>query len=378
MVKQAFAAGSITDSIVSFSRYVRHHGLNVGIQETQDALAVAAELVTQPSAFRMALKAIFCTSPEERLIYEKLFDHFWNTNPLDLNETKSKTKIQGLVDKKTNASLVMLGKGKSQEESESVKQVSGANEKERLKRTDLSMLQDTDAEELEKIAKKLFREMSLRLRRRLKDNRRRGQVNLRRTIRNSMGYGGEPLDIFRKAQLPKKQRLVVLLDVSGSMDKYSFYLMRFICALKENFRQMEAFVFSTSLIRISKALQYNRLDLVLETISAQADNWSGGTKIGASLEEFTSHYGRLMLNGSPVVLILSDGLETGDANLLRSEMIKIQRRSRKLVWLNPLKGMKGYEPIASGMQSAMPSIDHFISAHNLESLMELENILENA
>ena len=296
---------------------------------------------------------------------------------LDLEETKSQTKIQGQVDKKTNTSLVMLGKGKSADASEDVKQVSGANEQERLKKTDLSMIRDADADELEKIAKKLFREMSLRLRRRLKDNRRRGQVNLRRTIRNSMGYGGEPLDIYRRSQLPKKQRLIVLLDVSGSMDKYSFYLMRFICALKENFRQMEAFVFSTSLIRISKALQYNRLDLVLDTISAQADNWSGGTKIGSSLQEFTSHYGRLMLNGSPVVLILSDGLETGDTALLGKELMKIQRRCRKLVWLNPLKGMAGYQPIASGMQSALPAIDHFISAHNLESLLELENILEN-
>jgi uncharacterized protein with von Willebrand factor type A (vWA) domain len=140
---------------------------------------------------------------------------------------------------------------------------------------------------------------------------------------------------------------------------------------------MEAFIFSTSLIRVSKALQYNRLDLVLDTISAQADNWSGGTKIGSSLAEFTSHYGRLLLNGSPVVLILSDGLETGDTALLGKELMKIQRRCRKLVWLNPLKGMSGYQPIASGMQSALPAIDHFISAHNLESLLELENILEN-
>jgi uncharacterized protein with von Willebrand factor type A (vWA) domain len=378
MVKQAFAAGSITESIVSFARYTRVYGLNVGIQETQDALVASKELITQPSSFRLALKTIFCTSPEERLLYDRLFDNFWNTNPIDLEETKNKTRIQGLVDKKTNSSLVMLGKGYSPEVSEEIKQVSGANEQERLKKTDLSMIRDVDADELEEIAKKLFREMSLRLRRRLKDNRRRGQVNLRRTIRNSIGYGGEPLDIYRRSQLPKKQRLIVLLDVSGSMDKYSFYLLRFICALKENFRQMEAFIFSTSLIRISKALQYNRLDLVLDTISAQADTWSGGTKIGASLQEFTSHYGRLMLNGSPVVLILSDGLETGDTALLATELMKIQRRSRKLVWLNPLKGMTGYRPIASGMQSALPVIDHFISAHNLESLMELENILENA
>jgi len=378
MVKQAFAAGSITESILSFARYARVYGLNVGIQETQDALVASNELIAQPSSFRLALKTIFCTSPEERMLYDRLFENFWNTNPIDLEETKNQTRIQGLVDKKTNTSLVMLGKGNSPDASEEVKQVSGANEKERLKKTDLSMIQDADADELEEIAKKLFREMSLRLRRRLKDNRRRGQVNLRRTIRNSIGYGGEPLDIYRRSQLPKKQRLIVLLDVSGSMDKYSFYLLRFICALKENFRQMEAFIFSTSLIRISKALQYNRLDLVLDTISAQADTWSGGTKIGASLQEFTSHYGRLMLNGSPVVLILSDGLETGDTALLSKELVKIQRRSRKLVWLNPLKGMTGYRPIASGMQSALPAIDHFISAHNLESLMELENILENA
>jgi len=378
MVKQAFAAGSITESILSFARYARVYGLNVGIQETQDALVASNELIAQPSSFRLALKTIFCTSPEERMLYDRLFENFWNTNPIDLEETKNQTRIQGLVDKKTNTSLVMLGKGNSPDASEEVKQVSGANEKERLKKTDLSMINDADADELEEIAKKLFREMTLRLRRRLKDNRRRGQVNLRRTIRNSIAYGGEPLDIYRRSQLPKKQRLIVLLDVSGSMDKYSFYLLRFICALKENFRQMEAFIFSTSLIRISKALQYNRLDLVLDTISAQADTWSGGTKIGASLQEFTSHYGRLMLNGSPVVLILSDGLETGDTALLSKELVKIQRRSRKLVWLNPLKGMTGYRPIASGMQSALPAIDHFISAHNLESLMELENILENA
>jgi uncharacterized protein len=378
MVKQAFAAASITDSIVSFSRYLRHHGLNIGIQETQDALAASTELLTSPSGFRIALKTIFCTSPEERLLYDRLFDNFWHTNPLDITEIRTSTKVQGMVNKKTNASLVMLGSGKAAEELESVKQVSGANEKERLKKTDLSCINEADAKELEIIAKKLFREMSLRLRRRLKNNRRRGQVNIRRTIRNSMGYGGEPIDLYRKAKKPRKQRLVVLLDVSGSMDKYSFYLLRFICALKENFRQMEAFVFSTSLIRISKALQFNRLDLVLDTISAQADNWSGGTKIGASLEEFTTYYGRLMLNGSPIILILSDGLETGDTKLLSNEMMKLHRRARKLVWLNPLKGMRGYEPLASGMQSAMPSIDHFISAHNLESLMELENILENA
>ena len=120
--------------------------------------------------------------------------------------------------------------------------------------------------------------MAVRMRRRMKQIRRKGQINLRRTIRKSIASGGEPIDLYHKARSPKKQRLIVLLDVSGSMDKYSFFLLRFICALSEHFRQLEAFVFSTSLIKVSKALQHNRLDMALAAIEAQADNWCGGTR----------------------------------------------------------------------------------------------------
>lgn len=220
--------------------------------------------------------------------------------------------------------------------------------------------------------------MTLRLRRRMKESHRKEQINLRRTIRRSIGYGGEPIELCRRAQKPKKQRLIVLLDVSGSMDKYSYFLLHFICALRENFRQLEAFVFSTSLVRITKALQPNRIDFVLATISELADNWSSGTRIGECLHEFKEKYGKLLLNGSPTILILSDGLDTGDPVLLGQEMIKLQRRARRIIWLNPLKGMKGYAPEARGMKAALPAVDDFHSAHNLESLLELENILADA
>jgi uncharacterized protein with von Willebrand factor type A (vWA) domain len=148
--------------------------------------------------------------------------------------------------------------------------------------------------------------------------------------------------------------------------------------LRENFRQLEALVFSTSLIRISKALQANRVDFVLESISNQADNWSSGTRIGECLHKFSDKYGKLLLNGSPTILILSDGLDTGDPALLSQEMIKLHRRVRKIIWLNPLKGMKGYTPEARGMKAALTSVDDFRSAHNLESLLELEKILADA
>ena len=379
MKKQAFETKSITEGIVAFSQFARSHGLNVGIQETQDALqSVTEPLLTNGALFKSALKTIFCASPEDRRLFDRLFVLFWDTNPTDLVVRKNKTTVQGAIENKANPSLVMLGRGKTDEDAEEGKNVSGANEIERLKTTDFSKIGEIDADPLESIARKLFREMAIRLRRRRKETRRNGPINLRRTIRRSLSYGGEPIDLFRKAQRPKKQRLIVLLDVSGSMDKYSFYLLRFVCALREHFRQLEAFVFSTSLIRISKLLQPNQLELVLATISQQADNWSGGTKIGECLTTFFDRYGKQTLNGSPIVLILSDGLDTGDPNLVSEALVKIQKRAKKVIWLNPLKGMKGYEPLAGGMQAALPWVDVFQSAHNLESLLELENILSDA
>ena len=377
--QQAFQTESIAESVVAFVQFARSHGFNVGIQETQDALQCAKKvLITNKESFKYAMKAIFCNSPEDRKVFEKLFLLYWDTNPFDMQEPKNKTLVQGSLKKKTNASLVMLGRGKTEAPEEEGKNVSGANESERLKRTDLAKLNEMDATLLDEIARKMFKQLALRLHRRMKESRRKGLINLRRTIRRSIGYGGEPIDLFRRARKPKKQRLIVLLDVSGSMDKYSYFLLRFICALRENFRQLEAFVFSTSLIRISKALQPNRLDFVLDTISKQTDNWSSGTRIGECLHEFTDKYGKLLLNGSPTILILSDGLDTGDPALLSREMIKLHRRARKLIWLNPLKGMKGYTPEARGMKAALPSVDDFRSAHNLESLLELENILADA
>ena len=378
MKLQAFQSSTITESIVAFSQFVRNHGLNIGIEETELALQAAnGQLLKSRKNFKDALKIIFCTNPEERQLYERLFGLYWDTNPIDLQENKNKITLQGVVERKANRSLVMLGRGKTGNETGGAKNVSGSNDAERLQKTDFSKIQEIDSRLLDEIAAKLFKEMALRLRRRMKESHKQGPVNLRRTIRRSIGYGGEPMELYRRSQKKKKHRLIVLLDVSGSMDKYSFYLLRFVLALREYFRQAEAFVFSTSLIRISKALQHNYLEAVLSAISQKADNWSGGTKIGECLRQFNEQYGKRMLNGLPFVIILSDGLDTGAPGTLGRELHKIKNRSKKVVWLNPLKAMKGYEPTARGMSEAMPSIDEFYSAHNLQSLLQLENILND-
>ena len=377
---QAFQTNSLSEGIVSFAQFARDHGLNVGIQETQDALqASSLGILNNREVFRHALKSLFCASSEEMMVFDQLFSLYWDTNPIDLQKRKGKVNIQGSVNKKANASLVMLGMGNAQAEpEEDAKNVSGANEAERLKKTDLSLLTLMEAEQLEEIARKLCKQMAVRMRRRMKYNRKHGMLHLRKTIRRSIASGGEPIQLFHQLKTPKKQRLIVLLDISGSMDKYSFFLLRFICALRDHFRQLEAFVFSTSLKRITKAMQPQQIERVLKNISDNTDHWSGGTRIGECMQQFNDLFGKRMLNGSPTVLILSDGLDTGDADLLGSELQKIHARSKRTIWLNPLKGMKGYQPLAKGMKAALPSVDDFRSAHNLESLLELEKLLMHA
>lgn len=374
---QAFSSSSLTESIVSFIQFLRSHAFNTGIEESKVALIAADHnLFKDELNFKYALKTICCTSPDEINVFEGLFHLYWNTNPTDTLEKFRKGGI-AIAGNKVNSSTVFLGFGQSSASKHESKQIAGANEAERLRRTDFSKVAQMDAKQLEELADKLFRQMSVRLRRRLKTSLRDGFMDYSKTIRHSLGFGGEPIYLYHRERKQKKPRLIVFLDVSGSMDKYSFYLLRFICALKMQFRQLEAFAFSTKLRRISGALRSNQLEIILQTLTEQADHWSGGTRIGECLRDFNERYATLLLNGSPVILILSDGLETGELSQLDHQMRKLNSRTKKLIWLNPLKGSAGYEPSAGGMKIALPSIHEFRSAHNIQSMIELENILFN-
>jgi uncharacterized protein len=200
-------------------------------------------------------------------------------------------------------------------------------------------------------------------------------VDLRRTIRASLEHGGDPIELVFKGKKPKKMRLVVLLDVSGSMDKYSFFLLRFICSLQSYFEKVESFIFSTELRYITDFIKQKGLENTLKLLSENADNWSSGTKIGQCLKDFNAKYAKTMLSRSSFVIILSDGLDTGDKGMIEEEMQTIRRRTKRLIWLNPLKGMQGYAPTARGMSEAMPHINVFQSGHNLDSILELEKVL---
>lgn len=366
----------MSEGIVSFVRLARYNGLNVGIKESQEAIRAAnAGLLDSKLHLQYGLKALFCCEEEQRELFDQLFDQFWGYERAQA-QGKTTYKNESNIQKKGTASLVMMGSGEQEPgEEEEAKNVSGANAVERLRKTDFSKLEEMDSRMLEELALKLWQQMSKRIKRKMKKSVNKGRLDLRQTIHNSISHGGDPIELHRKKKAPRKQRLIVLLDVSGSMDKYSFFLLRFVWSLRAHFETVEAFIFSTSLIRITDYLDAKDLEWTLQVLSIQANNWSSGTEIGACLRTFNEKYAKQVLSGRSTTLVLSDGLETGEPEVLASELGKIKRRTRRLIWLNPLKGMKGYEPIQRGMSAALPELDVFQSAHNLDSLLELENYL---
>jgi uncharacterized protein with von Willebrand factor type A (vWA) domain len=373
---RAFGSGEgISGAIRAFAALARRRGLNVGVQETLEALEAArAGLWTNKGALRAALRALFCCHREELALFDQLFDAFWNTGD---PPGKAARKISGhaALAREKPASLVMLGKGNAAAGVEEGKQVSGAHAAERLRRTDFSKVAEIEQDLLDEIARQLLKEMSRRLKRRWRAARRGGPIHLRRTIHRSLSYAGEPMELLRRRRKKRRPRLAILLDISGSMDKYSFFLLRFVLALRDCFRQVEAFTFSTRLERITPHLRPETLRAVLDRLSAELDDWSSGTRIGESFARFNESHAANALAGDAVLLILSDGLDTGEPELLAREMRMLAMRASKIIWLNPLKGTRSYAPTARGMSAALPFVDFFEAAHNLDSLLELEKIL---
>ncbi len=168
---------------------------------------------------------------------------------------------------------------------------------------------------------------------------------------------------------------MTLLDISGSMSPYSLFLVKFLYALQKHFQRADTFLFSTNLVEITSLLRAQCLPQALQALSQQPAGWSGGTNIGGSLREFNQHCRRKLWTGDTVFVILSDGWDTGEPGALAAELGDVKRSVRKLIWLNPLLGLKDYQPITSGMSAALPHIDVFAPAHNLESLLALEKHL---
>jgi uncharacterized protein with von Willebrand factor type A (vWA) domain len=371
-------APGLEQTIVEFCQFARANGIAAGVKESLEALRAASAIgIENRQNLKFALRAVLCSTKADWDIFDEIFDAFWSESAgqISLERTKCSKNMREQESQQENAELASMAHSSAAAEMEEGKAVMGATAHERLKKADFSEVKQGDLAELEKISLRLLQQMSLRLSRRIRSLAVRGRVDLRRTIRKSIGRGGDPIDLsFRRRKL-QPLKLVIALDVSGSMNPYSIFFVRFAYALQKYFKRVDTFLFSTQLTEITSTLRARQLRDALESLAGHAAGWSGGTKIGESLHQLTQLQGRRLFSRDTVFMVMSDGWETGDPAVLAEELSAIKRRVRKLIWLNPLLGMADYQPITRGMSAALPYIDVFAPAHNLESLLNLETQL---
>ena len=371
-------ANDLERAVVQFFRCVRANGLASGGKTTIDCLEVLRVVKDAgPATIEDALRSVLCSSKEEWDLFEKLFALIWDgPEPTKPSPKKGKNRfsVRGLGQEQSLSNL-FRDADRSDRETQPGKAVAGASLIERLLKTDFALVPQTDLAELERLSLRLLRRLSRRISRKFRLSHRPGPVDLRRTIRANLGHGGNLLELSYRRRKRQRAKVVLLLDVSDSMNLYSLFLLKFTYLLGKHSRGVASFLFSTKLVEINHALRARRLADALALLSEMTTGWSGGTRIGGSLQDFNRLYATKLLSRETVVVILSDGWDTEEPEVVGAELRKIRQRVSKLVWLNPLLGLEQYEPVTRGMKAALPYIDVFAPAHNLKSLLDLEKHL---
>jgi hypothetical protein len=367
--------GDLTAHVVAFCRRLRARGLAVGPKEAVDALrALSAVDVSDHRECYLALRTVLTSRRDDLALFDLVFEDYWNPPEEGDYGPQTPQPLENAGDGQAPPPALMewLDEALQAQGEEPMPAYSPI---ETLTQKDFSAFTAEELNEVTRLVIAIARRVATRLSRRTRATQRSRRIDLRRTIRHSLRRGGEIIDLAYRRRKIQKTRVVLLADVSGSMDLYSRFLIQFIYALQHALGQVETLVFSTSLTRITEALSLDDLRRALDEVAKQVPDWSGGTKIGASLRVFLNRYGGTLLTPRTVVIVISDGWDTGDIDVLERAMVELQRRAGRVIWLNPLLGSPGYEPICQGMRAALPYVDIFASAHNLESLRQLERHL---
>jgi uncharacterized protein with von Willebrand factor type A (vWA) domain len=376
--KAILGEGGSSRSVIEFCRFAHQGGLNSGIRGTIDSVRAAGIVDNAgPDAFRYALRSVLCSSKKEWDLFDKVFDAFWYGSRFEeKHESPNAGSSHGAPNRRGILfSLRSPGFRELKETGSEQRTSVGAAAIDRLAKIDFSRVSADDLAELDHLSERLLRKMSSRLSRRLRPFDSRRHVDLRRSARAAVANGGEMVKLRYRNKRKQAARLVILLDVSDSMNPYSLFLFRFAYALGRHFTRLACFVFSTRLVDVSKALKARSLPEAMRTLSSLVTSWSGGTKIAGALREFNFGYGRRIGSSNTAILILSDGWDTDGPEALVAELSILKQRAKKLIWLNPLLGLDQYEPVTRSMSAALPYIDLFAPAHNLQSLLELEQLL---
>lgn len=380
----------ITGRISAFAQLLRNHDFVAGLKENQDAATLVAKLDADRAAtFRSALKALYCSRLSDWKQFDALFDSFWFAKGM-----KNLLKVSGSSAATTQPTLSEQSakSGSGQEAGDLIDQMSnesgseaedgstgkseGASRGESLAQKDFRKIADpAELAKAHAAAESLAKALRTRLTRRETARSKGRRIDLRDTIRKNIGQGGVPVNLRWRDRKSKPLRLVVLLDASGSMEMYTAVFTRFIHGVLDSFKEAEAFVFHTRLAHVSSAMKEKNATRALERMSLMTQGVGGGTRIGESLGTFNKWHAKRVLNSRSCVMILSDGYDTGEPHTLSRELRRLRQRCRRIAWLNPMMGWQGYQPESQAMKAAMPYLDLFAPAHNLESLAKLEPYL---
>lgn len=246
---------------------------------------------------------------------------------------------------------------------------------EALRKKDFSQFSPDELAEARRLIESMTWRLGTRQTRRRKRAINGAYIDYRATLRGAMKQGGVPLDLKWRERKERMRPLVLICDISGSMDRYSRLLLRFVHALEHGLDAVEVFVFGTRLTRITRELRKKNVDQAIADVVASVDDWSGGTRIGESIRAFNYKWSRRVLRSGATVVVISDGWDRGDPDLLGAEMARLQRSCRRVIWLNPLLGAPGYQPLTQGIRASLPYVDHFLPIHNLKSMEALAHLL---
>ncbi|WP_333830179.1 vWA domain-containing protein [Pararhodobacter sp.] len=365
-----------------FMAHLRDNGFRLGVAETETALSGLTHLDDlSPDTVRLALKSLCAGSADEAKRFGDLFDAFWlnagQVRPMVTASPRShgqnsRSARDGESAGTSTADQPDDGKGQGETHSEGTGKLI-ATEVANLMRQDLrKLVSPEDIRAAEVIAARLGRAIRDRRSRRRRAARKGRAIDLRRTIRASLATGGEPLKLARRQRPDRPVRIVTLCDVSGSMTGYARPYLAFVAGLMRADPDTDAYLFHTRLVRISDALRDDDPLRMLNRLTLLAEGFGGGSKIGATLDQFARTYARRFVNGRTVVMILSDGYDTGAPEVLQSAMARLRKRGCRIIWLNPLKGWQGYAPVAQGMAAALPHVDLFAPAATLADFAALE------
>ena len=383
---------SKTSRLLDFNHHMFAHGFNTSFDQATQSLEGLQHIdLSKIQEWKNALKSIYCYNFETFEKFDELFDSFWT------NEGRKKTNVQRQNNNKNNktintrsilappeqGTLDSDSTNKSMTNNENDMEVSSnavskitASFIENKKKTDLKELIDSDLQKrihsaVLKIAKSIKHKRS----RRLLADRKGAKLDLRKIVSKSLAYEGYPIKLYKKSKPKKPMRIVSILDISGSMKVYSQIFLTFVKGLVGVDQSADVYLFHTRLMRVTEYLKENDTLNAVNRISLLTEGFSGGTKIGKSLKEFNNIYSKNNVNGRTVVIIISDGYDTGNPKIVSQELEKLKKRNCKIIWLNPLLGWENYEPVASSMKEASPYLDLFAPCSTIEDLENLEKEL---